>query len=167
MADDGQEIGNGIDRAGDIDCQPDQHPSHPAWNTLILGKRSQPAWKAHEIKADRFQLSGAFPGGEPGAPDPKHKKRASSYQDDGNAEDDPQPGRHGLLMTADDALEDLSGFCHHEAQTVQVIQDLEQLVSFECGDGIGQLAAFAQGRNKVLAGLGTTALGQNGICVAH
>jgi hypothetical protein len=158
VADDGQEIRYRIDWAGNIDRQPDQHPPHPAWNALIPGKRAEPPRKAHEIHADRFQLGGAFRGGEPGAPDPEEEKRAKNHKKGGYDEDAPQPGRHVLLMTADDALENLAGFRHDEAQAVQVIQHLEQLISLERGDGIGQLSAFAKCRDQILARLGTSAL---------
>ena len=49
-----------------------------------------------------------------------------------------------LLLAPNDPLQDLPGLRHDEPQTVEVIEHFEQFRPLECGNRVGQLAAFAK-----------------------
>ena len=54
------------------------------------------------------------------------------------------------FVPAHDPLQELARFRHDVAETVQIEQDVEQLLSLEMLDRIGQLAAFAQRSHQIL-----------------
>jgi len=72
-----------------------------------------------------------------------------------------------IIESADDALQDLAGLRHYEAETVEVGQHFEQLVTLERLHGIGQFGAFAECSDQVGAGLRSTARDTGGICLVH
>jgi len=58
-------------------------------------------------------------------------------------------------VTAHNPGEELARLGHHEAQAVEVVEHVEQLLALEMRHAIGQLPALTQGVDKVQPGLGS------------
>jgi len=57
------------------------------------------------------------------------------------------------LEPANYALQELARFGHDETESIDMGEDLEQLVTIEMLNGFSQLAAFLQRANKIRPGL--------------
>lgn len=72
-----------------------------------------------------------------------------------------------LLLSPDDPLQDLPGLRHDEPQTVEVIEHFEQFRPLECGNRIGQLAAFAKCIDQVFPGFFAPLPGRHRQVIVH
>jgi hypothetical protein len=57
------------------------------------------------------------------------------------------------LGTPHHTLQKLAGFRHDEAKTIEIEQDIEKFLSLEMRHRVGELPAFAQCRDQILARL--------------